>query len=143
MPASVCLQIAPSLRSATTIRLPLTRLPTARQMPVRVIAQRPPDLPFAFGRQRGEESERIPCRVDPGAFADLSKAENMIRMPVNETPPRRIEHQVDALFLFVLRHPEAVRAQPEIAQRLLQDGEIKLLLQAGVDHDCTVQSATT
>ena len=67
----------------------------------------------------------------------------MIRVLVNETPPRGIEHQVDALFLFVFRHPEAVREQPEVAQSLLQDGEIKLLLQAGVDHDRTVQSATT
>jgi len=112
-------------------------------MPVRVIAKRPPDLPFAFGRQRGEEPERMPRRVDSRAFADLSKAENMIRMPVNETPPGGIEHQVDALFLFVPRHPEAVSTQPEVAQRLLQDGEIELLLMAGVDHDRTVQSATT
>jgi hypothetical protein len=112
-------------------------------MPVRVIAQRPPDLPFAFARQRGEEPERIPCRVDSRPFADLPEAEDMIRVLVNETPPRRIEHQVDALFLFVFRHSKAVRAQPEVAQSLLQDGEIELLLQAGIDHDRTVQSATT
>jgi len=107
------------------------------------VAQRPPDFSPALHRQAGEQLESVPRRVDARPTADLPKAEDMARMAVDKTPPRGIEHQVDALFLFVLGHAEAVCAQPQIPQRLLQNGEIEFPLQVRVDHHRTVQSATT
>lgn len=107
------------------------------------MAQRPPDLAPALHGQAGEQLEGVSRRVDARPAADLPKAEDMIWMAIDEAPPRGIEHQVDALFLFVFGHAKAVRQQPQIAQRLFQNGEIESLLQMRVDHHLTVQSATT
>lgn len=75
--------------------------------------------------------------------ADLPKAEHMIGVAIHETPLRRFEHQIDALFPLALAHLEAIRAQPEVAHRLFHDGQIELLLKSRIDQQCVMQSVTT
>jgi len=112
-------------------------------MPVGVVPQRLPDLPLPLRRQADEEPERALRRVDARSLADLSEAEDVVRMAVYETPARGIEHEIDRFFLLIPGHAEAVRAQPQVAHGLLQDGQIELLLKPGIDHRSTMQSATT
>jgi len=139
----VCAQVARALGPVAAVGPPLACLPTARQMPPGVVPQRSPDLSPPRHGQANEKPERALGGVEAQPLADLPEAEHVARVAIHEAPPCGFEHQVNALFLLVLGHLEAIRAQPEITHGLFHHGQIEFLLKARVDQQCFMQSVTT